>query len=246
MRKIIFFIAFTGLWSCNSDEQSSDSISSEIPYQSRQAVSIGEEHNLMLSEMFDYLEEINNLDESNVGFNVNEFFETNLNEEESATAMQYYNYHQQTNYDIYEDFTPQLKIEVENLNGIIDNADFSNMEEFKTAVRQYRLTTTLSQQEQQVWDAYTDVFVHSFEYWEENLDSWEILIKGNASDPIVKNNGWIKRLWNKIKTYVAADAAGAGSAASTGIIVTGTVGIGAVVGAGVGASVGVAIKNLFL
>lgn len=65
---------------------------------------------------------------------------------------------------MYIDFTSNLKIETENLLSIIDSSDFSNLENFKVAVRDYELVTELSEAELYAWEVYTDVFTHSFEY----------------------------------------------------------------------------------
>jgi len=63
---------------------------------------------------------------------------------------------------LYIDFTSNLKIETENLLSIIDSSDFSNLENFKVAVRDYELVTELSEAELYAWEVYTDVFIHSF------------------------------------------------------------------------------------
>jgi len=148
---------------------------------------------------------------------------------------------------LYIDFTSNLKIETENLLSIIDSSDFSNLENFKVAVRDYELVTELSEAELYAWEVYTDVFIHSFEYWDNNLDSWAQLIGGSETTTLGSDcteGGWFRRTWCKIKNFVLSDASGAAGEVLVAFAFNNPIVFGGVVVAGLSSSAGAAIWNI--
>ena len=216
----------------------------------KQGVSIGEQHNIMLSKLYSHLDSIQNLDSLNIDSQVFQFFESSFSLEESSIARDYYLKFQDKNYDIYQDFTPNLKTEKDNLIQILDNAEFSNISELRLALDNYSFLTTLNSNERYAWNVFTDVLYHSFDYWSVNLSNWEQLLNnqnvtlGEPEVPCSERGSWFSRNWCRAKGYVLSDAAGAAGHSLIALAFSNPVVFGGVVAAGLASSTSTAILNL--
>jgi|GEM_PF-1321180 len=178
----------------------------------RTTSSVGKEHNRILDEIFNHLNQVKGLNRENAREHIHGFFDTHYEQNLATLAIECYDKYSDPNYNIYEGVSPNIMTEILNLENMLDNSDFAYIQEFKNAVLTYTPTTLLSVQEQVIWKNYTDVLVHSFEYWDANLDQWNNLLGQNQN---ITNNecsgveGWFKRAWCNVKRFVSTDASAA-------------------------------------
>jgi len=170
--------------------------------------SVGQEHNRILDEIFDHLKQVNGLNRENAHEHVYDFFDKRFDRDLASLAKEYYDKYRDPKYDIYEDVSPPILTEIRKLDDVLDNSDFANMQEFKKAVLEYVPTSAFTSEQEVMWNNYTDVLVHSTEYWGANLDSWNNLLGSNTSydDDDKCPGGWWKRLWCNVKKFAVADA----------------------------------------
>uniref|UniRef100_UPI00404964C1 hypothetical protein n=2 Tax=Flavobacterium sp. TaxID=239 RepID=UPI00404964C1 len=243
---ILFF------FSCNLTDESNNSKQELNTSSMKQGISIGEQHNIMLSQLYNHLDSIQNLDSLNLNSHVFQFFDTSFSIEESNIARDYYIKFQDKNYDIYKDFTPNLKTEKDHLMQILDNAEFANISELRIAIDNYTFLTTLSNDERYAWNVFTDVLYHSFDYWSINLSYWEQLLDnqnvslGDSEVPCSERDSWFSRNWCKVKGYVVADASGAAAHVLISLAFSNPIIFGGVVAAGLASSTSRAIYNLVI
>jgi len=205
--------------SADETQKQQEFITTDLGEIGARSSSVGQEHNRILDEVFDHLKQIEGLNRENAREQVYNFFDTHFDQDLATLAKEYYDKYSDPNYNIYDGVSANIMTEIQNLENMLDNSDFANMQEFKNAVLTYTPTTLFTVQEQIMWENYTDVFVHSFEYWESNLDQWNGLITGgNPGYAIECSGSWFKRLWCSAKKFIAADASAALGLATSGVV----------------------------
>jgi len=191
----------------NADEtQKQEFVTTDLGETGARTSSVGKEHNRILNEIFNHLNQVKGLNRENVREHVYDFFDTHFDQNLAYVAKEYYDKYCDPNYNIYDGVSPNIMMEIQNLSDMLDNSDFANMEEFKNAVLTYTPTTLFTVQEHVMWNNYTDVFVHSFEYWEGNLDQWNNLLGQNQNVTFACTGSWFAKAWCNIKKFVSADA----------------------------------------
>jgi len=202
----------------NADEtQKQEFVSTDLGETGARTSSVGKEHNRILDEIFNHLNQVKGLNRENAREHVYDFFDTRFDQDLASVAKEYYEKYSDPNYNIYEGVSPNFMINIQNLENMLDSSDFTGMQEFKNAVLGHTPTTLLSVQEQMMWNNYTDILVHSFEYWEENLDQWNNLLGPNPGNVVHCSGGWFKRFWCNAKKFAKADASAALGAALSGV-----------------------------
>lgn len=207
--------------------------------------SVGEIHNQYLEETFLYLFAQGTVNPSNIGNHCINYFGTI---EDGDIASDYFNYvGTNGNFDVY--FSTEFKSEIQNLNNALEAEDFTNITEFKDFISEYSLIFIKDSNEIIAWENYKDVFIHSFEYWEDNIDDWKSLGsnasgKGGSYSICEIYTSWWKRAWCNVKSFVGMDAAGAAGYTIGALISGNPVVIGAVGIAAAGASVRSLVQNI--
>jgi len=223
----IFFITMVGLIGLvfvkcsdqNTDEtQNQEFVITDLgEIMERSNGSVGRQHNEVLDKIFDHLRQVDGINRDNVREHVHNFFDTHYEQGLASLAKEYYDKYSNPNYNIYEDVSPVILAEIHHLENMLDNSDFADMQEFRNAVLGYVPTSVFTPEQQVMWNNYTDVFVHSFEYWEGNLDQWSDLLGQNPDYVVNCSGSWFKRLWCNTKKIVKADASAALGAALSGV-----------------------------
>jgi hypothetical protein len=253
-KKIIFFTPLILVLLFFSCDFSNESVGVDQDFNkslAKEGVSIGEQHNIMLAKLYNHLDSIQTIDSLNIDGHVLDFFNSNFTTDESNIAREYYFYYRNPNNDIFRDFTPNLKTEKDNLIQILDNAEFSNISEFRLALDNYSFLTTLNSDERLAWAVFTDVLYHSFDYWSQNLSNWEQLLNTqnvSLGDPVPcsERGSWFSRNWCRAKDYVIADASGSAGTIIFTLAFSNPVVFGGVVSAGLASSASKAIYNIVI
>jgi len=211
---IIMLIGLFGFVFVECSDQSSEPQKQEVITQNpsetiERAGSIGQQHNQILEEAFNYLQQIEGVNRANVHQHIYDFFDARFDQDLASIAKNYYDECRSPNYSIRDNIHTIFLTEIQNLENMLDNSDFVTMQEFKNAVWGYVPTSTFTPEQQVIWSHYTDVLINSFEYWFENIGQWNSLLDqggGTIFVPFDCEGSWISRAWCNIKKFVKADA----------------------------------------
>lgn len=208
-------------------------------------MSVGEQHNYYLDELYNHLKSQSDLSLSNIDQYSHDYFSTIEFGEEAS--KQYNFVKSQGSYA--SQFSDDFNAEIQNFRTVLENSDFKDMEEFKSFADNYSVKYIESDNDLTAWKYYKDVFVSSFEYWSVNIENWYELIPSSDTTgkgyPICQIYvSWWKRAFCNVINFVGMDAAAAAGNVLGSLITGNPVVIGVVAVAALGGSANSVINNL--